>query len=61
MANVVVLLFSLLLPVVVLGVFLVALYFVVAAAVEQGIRRSLQDASLRPSVRERLRQQDDER
>ena len=61
MTNVVVLLFSLLLPIVVLGVFLVALYFVVAAAVEQGIRRSLRDASLRPSVREQLRQQDDER
>ena len=51
----------LLLSLVLMGVFLAALYVVVAAAVEQGIRRSLQDASLRPSVRERLRQQDDER
>ncbi len=49
--------FSVLMTLVLLGVFLTVLYFVVSAAVEQGIRRSLPDSSLRPSVREQLRRQ----
>ena len=51
------LVFSLLLPLVVAGVLLAALYFVISAAVEQGIRRSLPDSSLRPSAQELRRQQ----
>ena len=52
----------LLLSLVLMGVFLAALYVVVAAAVEQGIRRSLPDASLRPSYSElRRRQQESDR
>ena len=34
--------------------FLAALYFVVTAAVEQGVRRSLPDSALRSSVRSQL-------
>ena len=37
---------------------LAALFVVVRAAVEQGIRRALPDAALRPHVREVLRQQE---
>ena len=52
----------LLLSLVLLGVFLAALYVVVAAAVEQGIRRSLPGSSLRPSMSElRRRQQERDR
>ena len=51
--------FSVLVSLVLLGGFLTVLHFVISSAVEQGIRRSLTDASLRPSVRERLRQQDE--
>ena len=52
----------LLLSLVLLGVFLAALYVVVAAAVEQGIRRSLPESSLRPSFSElRRRQQEADR
>ena len=46
-----------LLSLVLMGVFLAALYVVVAAAVEQGIRRSLPESSLRPSLSELRRQQ----
>ena len=48
---------GLLVPLLLLVVFLLALYFVVAAGVEQGIRRALPDASLRPTYAERRRQQ----
>ena len=37
------------------GAVLAALFVVVRAAVEQGIRRALTDAALRPSVRDLLR------
>ena len=37
------------------GAVLAALYVVVRAAVEQGVRRALPDTALRPSVRQLLR------
>ena len=40
---------------------LAALFVVVRAAVEQGVRRALPDAALRPSVRELLRRADGDR
>ena len=49
---------SLLLPLVLAGVLLTVLYFVISAAVEQGIRRSLPDSSLRPSSQELRRQRE---
>jgi len=39
------------------AVFLYALYFVIRAAVEAGIRRSLADSALRPTVQELLDEQ----
>jgi hypothetical protein len=47
-------LFSLLVPLVLLTLFLLALFFVVRSAVEGGLRRALRHDLLRPSVRDLL-------
>lgn len=49
----------LLVSLVLVCVLLAALYFTVSAAVEQGVRWSLRDSALRPSVREQLRREDE--
>ena len=59
MTSVVAFVLLLLVSLVLLCVLLAALYVVVSAAVEQGVRRSLPDSALRPSVRERLRREDE--
>ena len=47
-------LLQLLVPVVLLGLLLLGLFFVVRAGVEGGVRRALRDDLLRPSVRDLL-------
>ncbi len=48
---------SVLVTLALMGVFLTALFHVVSAAVEQGVRRALPASALKPSVRELLAQQ----
>ena len=55
MTSLIALLLSLVLSLVLTAAFLGALFLVVRAAVEQGVRRALPDTALRPSVREQLR------
>ena len=54
-------LLSLLVPLVLLGLFLLALFFVVRSAVEHGVRRALRDDLLRPSLRDLLADPDPRR